>query len=138
MAVRRVGLRVEAAGEDDARDLLLEQQVDIVRLGDAADRLGAQHRREPLLREGAADHLGERREDGVLELRQDEADQAGTFAAQLGRPLVAQDVERRQDRLAGRLGHAGLLVEDAADGRLTDPDLACDLGESFGHVAILR
>ena len=44
MAVRRIGLGVQAAGEDDARHLLLEQQVDVVGLGDAADRLGAQDR----------------------------------------------------------------------------------------------
>ena len=99
MRVWRVGLRVEAAGEDHARHLLLEQQVDIVRLGHAPDRLRAQHRREPLLREGAADHLGEGREDRVLELWQDEPDKTGTFAAELGGPLVAQDIERGQDRL---------------------------------------
>ena len=42
--VRRVGLGVQAAGEDDARDLLLQQQVDVVGLGHATDRLGAQDR----------------------------------------------------------------------------------------------
>ena len=108
VVVRRVLLGVQAAGEDDARDLLLEQQVDVVRLGDAAGRLGAQDRREALLGEGAADDLGEGREDRVLELRQDEADEPGAFAAQLGRPFVAEDVERGEDRLAGRLGDAGL------------------------------
>ena len=37
-------LGVEPAGEDDARDLLLEQQLDVVRLADAARGLRAQHR----------------------------------------------------------------------------------------------
>ena len=83
------------------------------------------------------DDLGERREDRVLELGQDEADEPGAFAAQLGRSLVAQDVERGQDRLARRFGDAGLLVEDAADGRLTDPDLACDVGETVWHGAMV-
>ena len=108
VVVGGVGLRVEAAGEHDARDLLLEQQVDVVRLGDAAGRLGAQDGREALLGECAADDLGEGREDRVLELRQDEPDEPGALAAQLGRPLVAEDVERGQDRLAGRFGDAGL------------------------------
>ena len=134
VAVRRVGLGVQAAGEHDARHLLLEEQVDVVRLGHAADGLRAQDRREALLGEGAADHLGEGREDRVLELRQDEADEARALAAQLGRSLVAQDVERGQDRLAGRLGDAGLLVEDAADRRLAHPDLAGDVGQSVCHA----
>ena len=76
VAVRRVGLGVEPAGEHHARDLLLEQQVDVVRLRHAADGLGAQDRREALLGEGARDDLGEGREDRVLELGQDEADEA--------------------------------------------------------------
>ena len=84
------------------------------------------------------DDLGEGREDRVLELGQDQADQAGAFAAELGRALVAEDVERGQDRLAGRLRDAGLLVEDAADGRLADPDLACDIGEAVRHAAMVR
>ena len=85
MVVRRVGLGVQAAGEDDARDLLLEQQLDVVGLGDAARGLGAQHRREALLGERAADDLGEGREDRVLQLGQDQPDQPGALAAQLGR-----------------------------------------------------
>ena len=138
VAVRRVGLGVEPAGEDHARDLLLEQEVDVVRLGHAADGLGAQDRREALLGEGARDDLGEGREDRVLELGQDEADEARALAAQLRRALVAQDVERGQDRLAGRLGDAGLLVEDAADRGLADADLAGDIRESSVMSPILR
>ena len=44
VAVRRVGLGVQPAGEDDPGDLLLEEQVDVVGLGHAADGLGAQDR----------------------------------------------------------------------------------------------
>lgn len=77
MLVRLVRLREETAGEDHSGDLLLEQEVHVVRLRDAALGLGAEDRGESLLREGAADDLGESREDRVLELRQYEADQPG-------------------------------------------------------------
>ena len=101
VAVGRVRLGVQAAGEDDARDLVLEQQLDVVGLGQAACGLGAQHRRVALLRERGADHLGEGREDGVAELGQDEAHEAAAFPAQLGGSLVAEDVERGQDSPRG-------------------------------------
>ena len=101
--VRRIGLRVQAAGEDDTRHLLLEQQIDIVRLGHAPDRLGAQHRREPLLREGAADDLGEGREDRVLELWQDEPDKAGAFAAKLGRAVRSRGRRARSGPPGGSI-----------------------------------
>ena len=44
VAVGRVGLGVQAAGEDDAGHLLVEEQVDVRRLGEPADGAGAQHR----------------------------------------------------------------------------------------------
>ena len=138
MVVGRIGLRVQSAGKDHAGDLLLEEQVDIVRLGHAAGRLGAQHRRVALLREGAADDIGKRREDRVLEFRQDEPDQPGAFAPKLRRSLVAQDVEGRQDPLAGSLRDTGLLVEDAAHRRLGDANLLRHIRESSCHADILR
>ena len=139
VAVWRVFLGVQAAREHDARDLLLEQELDVVRLGDAAGRLRAQDRREPALGETDAHDLGDGREDRVLELGQDEADEPGALAAQLGRPLVAEDVERREHGLARGLGDPGLAVEDAADRRLADADLACHLCESSCHgVMILQ
>ena len=52
---------------------------------------------EAALGQRAADDLGERREDRVLQLRQDEADQAGALTAQLGRAFVPEHVERGQD-----------------------------------------
>ena len=97
-------------------------------------RSGCTARREALLRERAAHHLGEGREDRVLQLRQDEADEARPLAAELGRALVAQDVERGQDGLARGLGDAGLAVEHAADGRLAHADLLGHLGESSCHA----
>ena len=124
VVVRGVLLGVLAADEHDAGDLLLQQELDVVGLGDAAGRLRAQHRRVAVLREPAADDLAERREDRVLQLGQEEADEAGALAAQLGRALVAEHVQRRQHGLAGGLGDPRLLVQHAADGRFADPDLA--------------
>ena len=101
VVVARGFLRVEAACEHHAGNLLLEEQVDVVRLRDPAGGLRAQDRREALLGKCTADDLREGREDRVLELRQDEPDEPGALAAQLRRPLVAKHVERGQDRLAG-------------------------------------
>ena len=82
--------------------MLVEEQVDVGRLGDATDGPGAEHRGEPVLGERAADHVGERREDRVLQLGQHQPDEAGPLAAQLGRSLVAEHVERGEHRLTGR------------------------------------
>jgi hypothetical protein len=68
--VRCVRLRVQAAYEDDAGNLLLQQEIDVVGLGYPARRLGAQHRRKAPLREHRAHDLGKCREDWVLQLRQ--------------------------------------------------------------------
>ena len=106
VAVRRLGLGVQAAGEDHARDLLLEEEVDVGRLGHPTGRARAQHRREALLGESTADDVGEGREDGVLQFGEDEPDEAGPLPAQLRRTLVAEHVERRQHGLAGGLGDA--------------------------------
>ncbi len=137
MVVRRVGLGIEPSGEHDARDLLLEEQVDVVGFGDSAGCLGAQHGRESLLRERTAHDLGERRKDGVLELREDEAHEAGALAAELRRPLVAQDVEGREDPLARCIRDAGLLVQDATDGRLGHANLLRHVRKSSRHAHIL-
>lgn len=133
VVVRGVGLREQASGEDDSGHLLLEQEVDVVRLGDAALGLGAQDRRQPLLRERAADHLRERGEDGVLQFRQHEADQARALAPQLGGPLVSEHIERGEDGLPCRLGDTGLSVEDTADRRLADSHLLGHLSKSSRH-----
>ena len=99
MVVRRVRLGVEPAGEDDSRHLVLEQQLEVVGLGGAADGARAEHRREALLRERPGDHLGERGEDRVLQLRQDKPDEPCALSAQLRRALVAEDVQRGQHGL---------------------------------------
>ena len=138
VAVRRVLLGVQAAGEHDPRDLLLEQQLDVLRLRHAARGLGAQDRREPALRERDAHDLGQRREDRVLELRQHEADEARALAPELGRPLVAHDVERGEHRLTRGVGDPGLAVEHAAHRGLAHADLARHLGESSCHAVMLR
>ena len=134
VAVGSVLLGVQAAGEHDAGDLLVEEQVDVGRLGESADGARAQHRREPVLGEGAADDVGERRKDRVLQLGEHEPDEPGALAAELGRPLVAEDVERRQHRLTRRLRHAGALVEHAADRRLAHVDVAGNLGKPATHA----
>ena len=64
--------------EDDARDAAVEEQLDVLVLGDAAGGLRAQHRRVPVLGQQGLHHLGERREDRVLQLGDDQADEART------------------------------------------------------------
>ena len=85
---------------------------------------------KPLLREGAADDLGERREDRVLQLGQHQPDQPGPLAAQLGGALVAQHVQRGEHGCPGVLGDPGLAVEHPADRGLADPDLLRHLCQS--------
>ena len=67
--------------------------------------------------------LGEGRKDRVLELGNDQSDHAGAARAQLGRALIADDVERRQDSGACRLRDPRPVIENAADRGLTDPGL---------------
>ena len=129
-----VGLRIESAGEQHAGDVLVEQHVDVVALAHPIGRPRAKHRGESALGEVARRHLGERREDRVLQLRQDQTDQPRSVAAQLGRPVVAEDIQRGEHRRAGRVGDAGLAVEHATDRRLADADVARYVGESPCHV----
>ncbi len=132
--VRGVGLGVQAAGEHHPGHLLLEEQVHVVGLGDAALGLRAQHGGESELGQRAADDLGERREDRVLQLGQDQADEPGALAAQLCGPLVAEDVERGEHRLPGGLRNPGLAVEHPADRGLADSDLPGHLSKSSRHA----
>ena len=83
----------------------------------------AEHGVETALGERAGDHLGERREDGVLKLRHDQPDHAGAAHTQVGRTLVADHVERGQNGGAGRLGDPRAAVQYTADGGLADPGL---------------
>ena len=78
---------------------------------------------KPALRERSADHLGQSREDRVLQLGNDEPDHARAPDPQVGRPLVADHVERRQDGGAGGVGDPRLAVQDATDRRLADTGL---------------
>ncbi len=135
MLVVGVGLREVAAGEDHAGDVLVEQHVDVVGLGDTLGGPGAQHRGEAALGQRTRDHLSECREDRVLQLGQHQADQAGPLPAQLGWALVSEDVQRRQHGGAGRIGDSRLAVEHAADRRLAHSDVLGDLGQSACHSA---
>ena len=136
--VRRVLLGVLAAGEHDPRHLLLQEEVDVVRLRDAARRHGAQHRRVAVLGEGAPDDLAEGGEDRVLQLGQEEPDEPRPFAAQFARPLVAEHVERGEHRGARARPHPRFVVEHPAHGGFADPDLARHIGETSRHGASLR
>jgi len=130
------------AGEHHPGDVLLEQHADVIRFRQPAGRAGAQHGGEAPLRQRSADDLGQRREDRVLQFGQHQADQPGPFAAQLGRALIAEHVERRKDGLPGAGGDPGLAVEDPAHRGLADPDLLGDVGEPPGgctrHSANIR
>ena len=118
-------------------DLALEQHLDVLGLGHAA-RARAEHGVEAALRERAADDLGERREDRVLQLGHDEPDHARPPHAQVRRPLVADHVERGEHCRARRVGDARLAVEHAADGRLADPGLLGYVCKISRHAATIR
>ena len=107
MAVRASAWAYMPAGEHDPRHLLLDQQVDVLRLGDPARVRVHSTGVKPVLGERATDDVGEGREDRVLQLGQDEPDEPGPLAAQLRRPLVAEHVERGEHRLAGGLRTPG-------------------------------
>ena len=136
MLVGGVRLGVLAAGEHHAGYLPLEEHLDILRLGGASGS-GAQDRVEPPLRERPADDLRECREDRVLQLRQHEPDHARASHAQVRRPFVADDVERREHGGTGRVGDARLAVEDAADRCLADAGLLRDVCKISRHVATI-
>ncbi len=132
-AVLRARVREAGADEDDAADVLLQQHLYVVRLGDPVGRPGAQHRDQPPLVERPRERLGERREDRVLQIGHHQADQRRPGAPQLRGPLEAEDVERRQHRVAGRLRHVGPAVQHATDRRLADAGKSGNFGESFRH-----
>ncbi len=137
VAVRGVLLGIETAEEHDARDLLLQQQVDVLRLGHPAGGLGAEHRCEAVLRQGRADALRERGEDRVLQLGQHQPHQPGALPPQLGRPFVPEHVQRGQHGRPGVVRNAGPVVEHAADRRLAHPDLLRHCRKSSRHDVIL-
>ena len=137
VVVRRVGFRVLSAREDHPRHLPLEQHLDVLGLRHAA-RAGAEDRVEPALRKRAGDDLGERREDRVLQLGDDQADHPRPAHPKMRGPLVADHVERSQHGGTGRVGNAGLAVQDATDRRLADPGLLRDVCKPPRHAATLR
>jgi hypothetical protein len=132
----RVGgaVGVQPGDEDDPGDAALQEHLGVVVLVDAAGGLGAQHRRVAVPRQRRLDDLRERREDRVVELRDDEPDEAGGPLLQPGRPLVAEDVEGGEHRLAGAVGDPGTAVEDPADRRLADAGLHRDVGQPSALV----
>ena len=123
MFVRRLCLSVEPPCEHNARHLLLQQQLDIVRFGHTAHGPGTENGSEALLGKSTSNDLGEGRKDRILEFGQHQTHQSRLFPPQLGRALVAEDVKRGEDGFLGRLGYPWPLIEDPADRCLADPDL---------------
>ncbi|CAG6395933.1 hypothetical protein SCOCK_380010 [Actinacidiphila cocklensis] len=123
----------EAAAEDDAGDLLVQQHRHVLRLGQPARRPGAEHWREAELHQRTAGDLRQRREDRVLQLGQHQTHQPRPDPPQLRGPLVAQHIERRQHRLPRRVRHPGPAVQNPAHRRLADPDLLGHLHEFAYH-----
>jgi hypothetical protein len=124
---------VQSGDVDDAGDAAVDEHLGQLVLGRPARGLGGQHRRVALPRQRLADDLRQGREDRVLQLRGDQADQALAALAQPHRTFVAEDVEGGQHGLAGGGGDARLPVEDAADGRLAHPRLQRDVRKPCGH-----
>src|SRR6185295_8433272 len=122
--MRRVLLRIQASGEDHARDLLLDQKLDVFRLGHATLGLGAQDRGETTLGQPDAHDFGECRKDRVLQFGENEPDQPSPLSAELRWSLVAQHIEGGEHSLTGWLGDARLAVEHPADRGFADADLA--------------
>lgn len=114
-------------------DPAVDQHLGQLVLGGSARGLGREHGGVALARQGLPDHLRESREYRVLQLGGYEAHQALAALPQTHRALVAQYVERGQDGLPRGRGDARLPVQDATDGRLTDPRLGCDVGKPCGH-----
>ena len=135
--MRSVPLCVIAADEDHPRHVLLQEQIDILRFRNPTSRLSAQDRCEPLLGQRTPNHLGEGREDRVLQFWEHEAHQPGPLATELARSLVPQDVECRQHCLFGALGNPGSVVEYPRHRCLAHTDLAGYVGKSSCHFAIL-
>ena len=129
---RRVG--VVAADEHRAGDAALHQHLHVLVLLHAAGRLGAQHRRPAGLREGGLDHLGHVREDRVVELGHQQADEPGRAPPAPGGTLVPQLVERRQHGGAHRLRDGGAPAHHPAHGGCADTCPGRDVTQSHDHV----
>ena len=73
------------------------------------------------------------REDRVLQLGHDQADQAGAALAQPRGAFVAEHVERGEDGLPGVRGDAGAVVEHPGHRGLADLRLPGDVSEPGTH-----
>ena len=91
--------------------------------------LGAEHRGVALPGQRLPDDLGEGREDRVVQLRGDQADQARAALPQPYRAARSRGRRARRARAGGCRGDARLAVEHPADGGLADPRLGGDVGE---------
>ncbi|MNW62705.1 hypothetical protein D3C74_408520 [compost metagenome] len=91
-----------------------------------------------MLGEQRLDDLRERGEDGVRQLRDDQADQACGPVAELLGTFVAEEVQRSEHCLARLAGDTGLPVQDARDRRSTDAGLFGEICETGTHVGQCR
>ena len=135
---RQARVGVQSAEEDDPRDPLVQEELDVGVLGDAARCLRAQQGSVSPGGHGRLEVLREAGEDRVGQFRDDEADEpAGPLAQPLG-TLVSEQIEGGEHRLAGRGRHGLLAVEDARDGCRGHSSLASQIGQadSLSHGSL--
>ncbi len=132
---------VVARDEDDPRDGVLQEDLDVVVLVHPAERLAAQHRRVAVPAQVRLHQVGEPREERVLQLGHHETDQPDRPRPQAVRAVVAEHVDGGQHLPTRVLVDAGLLVEDATDRAHADASALRDLRQPdchAGHPSDLR
>ncbi|MPN41101.1 hypothetical protein SDC9_188642 [bioreactor metagenome] len=105
------GVGVQPRNEDDPGHALAQQELDRLVLCGSAGGLCAEQGGVAVLREQELQSLREGGEDRVVQLGDDNADQARGLVSENGRTLVAEHVQGGQHRVADFLSHAGLAVE---------------------------
>jgi hypothetical protein len=85
-------------------------------------------------RQGVLDDLGERREDRVGQVGDDQPDEPGARLPEAYGTLVTGGVEHLDDGLPGRRRDSRLAVEDPADRGLTHSGLGGDVRQARAHA----
>ena len=124
---------MQTGEEDDPGDAPFHQLFDQFVLGGAARRLGAQHRRVAVPGQRLLDDLGERGEDGVGQLGDDQSDQTRRCGGAAAPDARSRAGPGRPAPCAGAGRHARLAVEHPADGRLADLRLRGDVRQPYGR-----
>jgi hypothetical protein len=99
------------------------------------DVLAAEDLGVAVVGEDALGHLGDQREDRVVELGDHQADDPPAPGTQLDGALVTEQVHGQEDRFAGARRHPGTLVEDATHRRAAHAGTLGQLGEGHRHAA---